>query len=157
MHVNPTDLSLPQPTKPEPVNSCPAGPGATLPSEALHTWLRMESSLTQAVLAKTEEELLGGLAALMRNKVETEKAARRLTQILVETDQAQKELERIRQQVRQAEDELAFRLDEQQRAKDQVAENQTSLRAQGEHAAGQWDLWSALRAETERLRRELSQ
>lgn len=29
-------------------------------------WLRMDPSLTRAVLAKTEEELLGGLAALMR-------------------------------------------------------------------------------------------
>ncbi len=39
-------------------------------------WLRMDPSLTRAVLAKTEEELLGGLAALMRNKVEHEQVSR---------------------------------------------------------------------------------
>ena len=51
-------------------------------------WLRMDPSLTRAVLAKTEEELLGGLAALMRNKVEHEQVSRRLAQVQIDAAQA---------------------------------------------------------------------
>jgi hypothetical protein len=57
-------------------------------------WLRMEPELTRAVLAKTEEELLGGLAALMRNKVETEKANRRLAYTLAEIEEPKQEWKR---------------------------------------------------------------
>src|SRR6267154_5189789 len=73
-------------------------------------WLRMDPSLTRSVLAKTEEELLGSLAALMRNKVEHEQASRRLAQIQIDTGQAKRELETIREQIRQAEEEVATRL-----------------------------------------------
>src|SRR3984957_21020039 len=55
-------------------------------------WLRMDPSLTRSVLAKTEEELLGTLAALMRNKVEHEQASRRLAQTQIDTEQAKHEL-----------------------------------------------------------------
>jgi len=117
----------------------------------------MDPSLASAVLSKTEEELLGGLAALMRNKVETETAVRRLSQILAETGQAQNELERIRQQVRQAEDELAVRMDEQQRVREQLLESQALLRVRQEQAAEYREMWSSFQADAEQVRRDLAQ
>ncbi len=83
-------------------------------------WLRMDPSLTRAVLAKTEEELLGSLAALMRNKVEYEQASRRLAQIHIETEQAQQELATIKEQIRCAEEEVATRLHEQSRINEEI-------------------------------------
>src|SRR5258705_9351662 len=83
-------------------------------------WLRMDPSLTRSVLAKTEEELLGSLAALMRNKVEHEQASRRLAQIQIDTGQAKRELETIREQIRQAEEEVATRLNEQTRINEEI-------------------------------------
>src|ERR1700726_2662127 len=53
--------------------------------------LRMDPSLTRSVLAKPEEELLGTLAALMRNKVEHEQTARRFAQIQMDVQQAKHE------------------------------------------------------------------
>src|SRR6266404_5656973 len=61
-------------------------------------WLRMDPSLTRSVLAKTEEELLGSLAALMRNKIEHEQESRRLAQVQIDSAQAKHELDAIRQQ-----------------------------------------------------------
>ena len=58
-------------------------------------WLRMDPSLARAVLAKTEEDLLGGLAALMRNKVEHEQVSRRLAQVQIDTAQAKHQLMRL--------------------------------------------------------------
>jgi len=98
---------------------------AELESEDAH-WLRMDPSITRAVLAKTEEELLGSLAALMRNKVEHEQIARRLAQTHVDAQQAKQELESVRTQVRRAEEEVATRLNEQSRINDEIA------RARGE-------------------------
>jgi hypothetical protein len=83
-------------------------------------WLRMDPSLTRAVLAKTEEELLGSLAALMRNKVEYEQASRRFAQIQLETEQAQQELATIKEQIRYAEEEVATRLHEQSRINEEI-------------------------------------
>jgi hypothetical protein len=83
-------------------------------------WLRMDPSLTRAVLAKTEEELLGSLAALMRNKVEYEQASRRLAQIHIETEQAKQELATIKEQIRCAEEEVATRLHEQSRINEEI-------------------------------------
>jgi hypothetical protein len=83
-------------------------------------WLRMDPSLTRAVLAKTEEELLGSLAALMRNKVEYEQASRRLAQIQLETEQAKQELASIKEQIRYAEGEVATRLHEQSRINEEI-------------------------------------
>ncbi len=85
------------------------------------SWLRMDPELTRAVLAKTEEELLGGLAALMRNRVETEKAGRRLAQLLLDIEEARKELQSVKNQVRSAENELANRLAEQERIREATA------------------------------------
>src|SRR5580693_8731433 len=87
-------------------------------------WLRMDPSLTRAVLAKTEEELLGGLAALMRNKVEHEQVSRRLAQVQIDAAEAKHELDAIKQQVRRAEEEVATRINEQSR----IGEEITSVR-----------------------------
>src|ERR1700737_3402720 len=75
---NQLDVSSLQPTQMEPQDA---------------PWLRMDPSLTRSVLAKTEEEVLGTLAALMRNKVEHEQASRRFAQIQIDTGQARRELE----------------------------------------------------------------
>jgi hypothetical protein len=83
-------------------------------------WLRMDPYLTRAVLAKTEEELLGSLAALMRNKVEHEQASRRFAHIQIDTEQAKLELETIKQQIRHAEEEVATRLNEQSRINEEI-------------------------------------
>jgi predicted nuclease with TOPRIM domain len=83
-------------------------------------WLRMDPSISKAVLAKTEEELMGGLAALMKNKVEHEQLTRRLAQTHVDTQQAKQELESVRTEVRRAEDEVATRLSEQSRINDEI-------------------------------------
>ncbi|MBV8901381.1 MAG: hypothetical protein JOY92_14865 [Verrucomicrobia bacterium] len=156
--MNPADLSVQPSSQPKPADN-PREELHVQPSapEQVYTWLRMEPSLTSAVLAKTEEELLGGLAALMRNKVEIENAVRRLAQVLTETGQAQKELERVRQQVRQAEDELATRMDEQQRVKEQLLESQALLRVRQEQAAEYRGVWTSLQADAERVRGELAQ
>ena len=90
-------------------------------------WLRMDPSLTRAVLAKTEEELLGGLAALMRNKVEHEQVSRRLAQVQIETAQAKDELDAIKQQIRGAEEEVAVRINEQSRVGEEITKIRTEL------------------------------
>jgi chromosome segregation ATPase len=96
----------------------PVQSGQIEPQEA--HWLRMDPSLTRSVLAKTEEELLGSLAALMRNKVEHEQASRRLTQIQIDTEQAKHGLGAIKEQIRQAEEEVATRLNEQARINEEI-------------------------------------
>jgi chromosome segregation ATPase len=83
-------------------------------------WLRMDPSLTRAVLAKTEEELLGSLAALMRNKVEHEQASRRFAQIQIDAAQVNHELDAIKEQIRLAEEEVATRLHEQGRINEEI-------------------------------------
>ena len=94
-------------------------PAAQIEPQDAH-WLRMDPSLTRAVLAKTEEELLGSLAALMRNKVEYEQASRRFAQIQMETEQAKQELATIKEQIRCAEEEVATRLHEQSRINEEI-------------------------------------
>jgi hypothetical protein len=83
-------------------------------------WLRMDPSLARAVLAKTEEELLSSLAALMRNKVEHEQASRKFAQIQIDGEEAKHELEMIKQQIRRAEEEVATRLNEQSRVNEEI-------------------------------------
>jgi len=90
-------------------------------------WLRMDPSLTRAVLAKTEEDLLGGLAALMRNKVEHEQVSRRLAQVQIDTAQAKHELEAINQQIRRAEEEVAARFNERSRIAEEIADARQEL------------------------------
>ena len=55
-------------------------------------WLRMDPELSRTVLSKTEEELLGALAALMRNKIEHEKAQRALANTVLEIERARQEV-----------------------------------------------------------------
>src|SRR5260370_41840622 len=42
-------------------------------------WFHMEPDITRAVISKAEEELLSGLSALMRNRVENEKLQRQMS------------------------------------------------------------------------------
>jgi predicted nuclease with TOPRIM domain len=108
-----------QPSEPgSKLNISPAQSAQIEPQEA--HWLRMDPSLTRAVLAKTEEELLGSLAALMRNKVEHEQASRRLAQTQIDAEQAKHELGTIKEQIRQAEEEVATRLNEQTRMNEEI-------------------------------------
>jgi chromosome segregation ATPase len=93
-------------------------PGQIEPKDA--HWLRMDPSLTRAVLAKTEEELLGSLAALMRNKVEHEQASRRLAQVQIDNEHAKGELETVKEKIRRAEEEVATRLNEQGRLNEEI-------------------------------------
>jgi hypothetical protein len=112
-------------------------PGAQIEPQDAH-WLRMDPSLTRAVLAKTEEELLGSLAALMRNKVECEQASRRFAQIQLETEQAKQELATIKEQIRCAEEEVATRLHEQSRINEEIVrvrEELTILRQEHDEPA----------------------
>ena len=92
-------------------------------------WLRMDPSLARAVLAKTEEDLLGGLAALMRNKVEHEQVSRRLAQIQIDTAEAKRELEAVQQQIRRAEEEVATRINEQMRLSEEITNVRQELAA----------------------------
>jgi hypothetical protein len=94
-------------------------PGAQIEPQDAH-WLRMDPSLTRSVLAKTEEELLASLAALMRNKVEYEQASRRFAQVQMETELAKQELATIKEQIRCAEEEVATRLHEQSRINEEI-------------------------------------
>src|ERR1700732_310400 len=111
---NQLDVSSLQPTQMEPQDA---------------HWLRMDPSLTRGVLANTEEELLGPLAALMRNKVEHEQASRRFAQIQIDTGQAKHELETFREQIRQAEEEVATRLNEQTRINEEIVRVRQELGA----------------------------
>jgi predicted nuclease with TOPRIM domain len=95
-------------------------------------WLRMDPELSRTVLSKTEEELLGSLSALMRNKVEYEKAQRALAHTVVEIDQAKQEVAGIKCQVAHAEDELDTRLADHERVVDEIAQARSEL--QGEQA-----------------------
>src|ERR1700722_18370520 len=100
------------------LNISPVQPSEVQPQDA--HWLRMDPSLTRSVLAKTEEELLGSLAALMRNKVEHEQVSRRFAQTQIDTEQAKRELERVKEQIRHAEEEVATRLHEQSRINEEI-------------------------------------
>jgi hypothetical protein len=62
-------------------------------------WLRMDPELSRTVLSKTEEELLGALSALMRNKIEHEKARRALANTILEIEQAKQEVASVKRQV----------------------------------------------------------
>ncbi len=70
-------------------------------------WLRLDPELSRTVLSKTEEELLGALAALMRNKIEQEKAQRALANTVLEIERAREEVAGVKRQVAAAEDEPA--------------------------------------------------
>ncbi len=120
-------------------------------------WLRMDPSITGAVLAKTKAELLSGLAALMRNKVEHEQVTRRLAQTHVDTQQAKQELESVRTEVRRAEEEVATRLNEQNRINDEITRVRGELvnlqQAHDQHT----ELVSDLTSKTAQMRQSLDE
>src|SRR5208282_4079886 len=129
---------------------------AELESEDAH-WLRMDPSITRAVLAKTEEELLGSLAALMRNKVEHEQIARRLAQTHVDIQQAKQELESVRTQVRDAEEEVATRLNEQSRINDEIIRVRGELENLKLEHAQDSELVSSLKSKTAQMQQALNE
>jgi hypothetical protein len=123
-------------------------------------WLRMDPSLARAVLAKTEEDLLGGLAALMRNKVEHEQVSRRLAQVQIDTAQAKHQLDAIKQQVRRAEEEVATRIDEQSRIAEEITSVRKELATLREEHRHRLEVVSGLKndaAQAQQLRAEADQ
>jgi regulator of replication initiation timing len=130
--------------------------GTQIESQDSH-WLRMDPSLTSAVLAKTEEELLGSLAALMRNKVEHEQASRRFAQTRLDTEQAKRELETIKAQIRRAEEEVAIRLSEQSRINEEIVRVRQELVVLREGHQQHTELVSSLKNEAEQTRLSLAE
>jgi len=120
-------------------------------------WLRMDSSLTRAVLAKTEEELLGGLAALMRNKVEHELLSRRLAQVQIDTAEAKHELDAIKQQVRCAEEEVATRINEQSRIGEEITTVRKELATLREEHRDLLEVVSSLKNDAAQARQLLAE
>jgi hypothetical protein len=137
------------------LNIRPVEPAQIEPQDA--HWLRMDPSLTRAVLAKTEEELLGSLAALMRNKVEHEQAARRFAQIQMDGQQAKHELETIKEQIRHAEEEVATRLNEQSRIHEEVIRLRQELAILHQEQEQQTQIVSGLRVEAAQTQQSLAE
>jgi len=133
-----------EPAKPETTRSPVATP-----------WLHLEPDVTHAVIAKTEEELLSGLSALMRNKIENEKSQRQLASTLHEIEEARKELIGVKDQVRQAEEELGARFKDHQSVLDEITRTQERLEAErNQHLEHQEALFKT-RNEAEQSRRNL--
>jgi hypothetical protein len=137
------------------LNIRPVEPAQIEPQDA--HWLRMDPSLTRAVLAKTEEELLGSLAALMRNKVEHEQTARRFAQIQMDVQQAKHQLETIKEQIRHAEEEVATRLNEQSRIHEEVIRLRQELAILRQGQEQQTEIVSSLRAEAAQTQQSLAE
>jgi chromosome segregation ATPase len=117
----------------------------------------MDPSLTRSVLAKTEEELLGSLAALMRNKVEHEQVNRRLAQTQIDTEQAKHELGTIREQIRQAEEEVATRLNEQTRINEEIVRVRDELAVLHEEHQQHSELVTGLKNEAGQIQQSLDE
>ncbi|MBV9107086.1 MAG: hypothetical protein JO313_13800, partial [Verrucomicrobia bacterium] len=111
-------------------------------------WLRMDASLARAVLAKTEEELLSSLAALMRNKVEHEQASRRFAQIQIDAEEANHELGAIKERIRRAEEEVATRMNEQSRVNEEIVHIRQELTIVREEHQRQIEIVSGIKRET---------
>ncbi|MBV8813883.1 MAG: hypothetical protein JO271_05290 [Verrucomicrobia bacterium] len=99
-------------------------------SPAATPWLHLEPDVTQAVIAKTEEELLSGLSALMRNKVEYEKVHRQLATALHQIEEARKEHLAVKNQIRVAEDELAARVKDHEKVLTEISRTQEQLQVE---------------------------
>jgi predicted nuclease with TOPRIM domain len=120
-------------------------------------WLRMDPSLTRAVLAKTEEELLGSLAALMRNKVEHEQASRRFAQIQIDAQQAKHELETVKEHIRRAEVEVATRLNEQSRINEEIVRVRQELAVLRQEHQQHTEIVASLKNEAAQTRQSLDE
>jgi DNA repair exonuclease SbcCD ATPase subunit len=127
-----------------------------LEPQAVHR-VRMDPSITRAVLAKTEEELMESLAALMRNKVEQEQVTRLLAQTHVDTEQAKQELESVRMQVRSAEEEVATRLGDRSRINDEITRVSGELVSLQQKHDQHRELVSDLTSKTAQMQQELNQ
>jgi len=117
-------------------------------------WLRMDPELSRTVLAKTEEELLGALSALMRNKIEHERVQRALANTILEIDQAKQEVARVKRQVVAAEDELQTRLADHERVVDDITQAQSRLRAEETKYLEFQDQLSGIKNEIEEAQKE---
>jgi chromosome segregation ATPase len=124
-------------------------------SPAAAPWLHLEPDVTHAVISKTEEELLSGLSALMRNKVEYEKVQRQLATALHQIDEARNEHLAVKNQVRVAEDELAARVKDHEKVLAEIAQTQEQLQVErNKHLEHQEALFKT-RNEAEDSRRAL--
>jgi chromosome segregation ATPase len=137
------------------LNISPVQPAEIQPKDA--HWLRMDPSLTRSVLAKTEEELLGSLAALMRNKVEHEQVSRRFAQIQIDCEQARHELETIRGHIRRAEEEVATRLNEQARINEEINRVRGELAVLREGHQQHSEMVAGLKSEAAQTRQSLDE
>ena len=117
-------------------------------------WLRMDPELSRTVLSKTEEELLGALAALMRNKIEHEKAQRALANTVLEIERARQEVAGVKRQVAAGEDELTTRLAEQDRVADEIERGRAELQAERSKYLEFQDELIAIKKEIEQARSE---
>jgi hypothetical protein len=93
-------------------------------------WVSEDPDMARSVLAKTEEELIHGLSALMRNKVEQERAQYALAHLLRQVDEAQRELASIKNQIRVADDELSTRMTEHTRVLDEISRQSEVLQTE---------------------------
>jgi myosin heavy subunit len=117
-------------------------------------WLRMDPELSRTVLSKTEEELLGALAALMRNKIEYEKAQRALANTILEIEQAKRDVAGVRRQVSAAEDELSTRLADHERVVAEIAQSKSELQEERSKYLEFQNELIAIRNEIEQAQRE---
>jgi predicted nucleic acid-binding Zn-ribbon protein len=117
-------------------------------------WLRMDPELSRSVLSKTEEELLGTLSALMRHKVDYEKAQRALANTILEIDQAKQEVAGVKRQVVAAEDELSTRLADHERVTQEIAQARSELQAERSKYLEFQDELIAIRNEIEGAQKE---
>jgi predicted nucleic acid-binding Zn-ribbon protein len=117
-------------------------------------WLRMDPELSRSVLSKTEEELLGTLSALMRHKVEHEKAQRALANTVLEIQQAKQEVAGVKRQIVTAEDELSARLADQERVTHEVEQARSELQAERSKYLEFQDELIAIRNEIEEAQKE---
>lgn len=117
-------------------------------------WLRMDPELSRTVLSKTEEELLGALSALMRNKIEHEKAQRALANTVLEIERARQEVAGVKRQVAAAEDELTTRLAEHDRVADEIERARAELQAERSKYLESQDELIAIKKEIEQARSE---
>jgi predicted nucleic acid-binding Zn-ribbon protein len=117
-------------------------------------WLRMDPELSRTVLSKTEEELLGALSALMRNKIEHEKVQRALANTVLEIERARQEVAGVKRQVAAAEDELTTRLAEQDRVADEIERARAELQAERSQYLEFQDELIAIKKEIDQARTE---
>ncbi|HET9374646.1 MAG TPA: hypothetical protein VFO40_06725 [Chthoniobacterales bacterium] len=117
-------------------------------------WLRIDPELSRSVLSKTEEELLGTLSALMRHKVEYEKAQRALASTILEIEQAKHEVAGVKRQIVAAEDELSTRLADQERVTHEIAQARSELQTERSKYLEFQDELIAIRSEIEGAQKE---